>query len=183
MTRPMERLKALRTRLDQARASSRALRWSLDAAVILLVVLGVGAFQARGHVRGAAPQFTVATLDGAAPVTLEDLRGKPVVLAFWAPWCTVCKQESPNLDHVKELLGDQVHVVTVASHYQNVDELHRYMRERGARYPVLLGGDVLAQHYRVSAFPTVYFLDGEGRIKSSVVGYTTTAGLAARALF
>ena len=79
--------------------------------------------------------------------------------------------------------GDRGRVVSVASAYGDVAEVRAYMKEHEVAYPVLLGDDETVRAFRVEAFPTVYFLDAEGRIKRSVAGYTTTGGLLARLLF
>jgi thiol-disulfide isomerase/thioredoxin len=75
----------------------RLVRWGMDLGLIVLIFVGVNLWQTRDHVRGLAPALDVATLDGGR-LSLDDLRGKPAVVVFWAPWCTVCAQEADNLD-------------------------------------------------------------------------------------
>lgn len=176
-----ERLARVRQAWQRAR-SRRWVRWSVDAFVILLILAAVSAWQTRNHLRDNAPAFSVKTLDG-ADVSLASLRGKPVLLEFWAPWCTVCKAQSQNISWLRKLAGSRAQVYSVASAYGSKSEVERYVREKGVDYPVLLGGDDLASAYRIDAYPTMYFLDGDGRIKRSAAGYTTSFGLLWRLLF
>jgi thioredoxin-related protein len=101
-------------------------------------------------------------------------------VAFWAPWCTVCGVESQNLSWVRRLAGTRANVVSVAAAYENLDQVRAYARQHEVDYPVLLGDDALVRAFRVDAFPTVYFLDADGRVLRSATGYTTTLGLLAR---
>jgi thiol-disulfide isomerase/thioredoxin len=170
-----------RIRLARLR-QRRAVRWGLEAAWVIAVVAAVGAWQARSHLApGARPELTLPSLAG-PPVSLTSLRGKPVLVVLWAPWCGVCKAQSDNVSRVMRLAGDRAHVVSIAASYGDVAEVAAYVRERGVEYPVLLGGEHTARAFRVEAYPTTYFLDAEGRVKRSVAGYTTTAGLLARLL-
>ncbi|WP_375754523.1 peroxiredoxin family protein [Corallococcus exercitus] len=152
-------------------------RWGVDLLLFALLFAGVTAWQTR-KLPGAgtpAPDFTLRTLSGET-VRLEDLRGKSVALTFWAPWCTVCKAESSTLSTLRDTVGERAHVLTVAVAYDTVADVQRFVRERGADYPVLLGDDALQEAYRVDSFPTTIFLSPEGRVTHAAVGYTTRLG-------
>ena len=158
-------------------------RWGVDLAVLLLVFAAVAAWQTR-RLPGSgapAPAFTLRTLAGET-VSLESLRGKPVVLAFWAPWCGVCGAESSNISLLKRVAGDSAHVVSVAVAYDDEESVRRFASKHEVDYPVLLGDDGVQGDWRVDTFPTVFFLSPEGRVERAVVGYTTLAGLSWRLL-
>jgi thiol-disulfide isomerase/thioredoxin len=168
-----------RARWQQAR-QRRWVRWGTDLALVAALVTGIGAWQTRRHLSGVeAPRAVLAALDG-AEVSLDFLRGKPVLLAFWAPWCTVCAAESQNISWIRSLAGGRAHVVSVAASFENVEQVRAYVRDHGVDYPVLLGDDALVRAFRVEVFPTVYFLDAGGRVHRSATGYTTTLGLLSR---
>jgi thiol-disulfide isomerase/thioredoxin len=165
----------------------RSVRLLMDGAVLIAIFLGVNAWQSRGHLRGEAPVFELRVLDASAGeaasgerVSNVTLTGKPTMVVFWAPWCGVCKADSPAVSRVKSIVGDRANVVSIASEYESLRDVQRYVDDVGVDYPVLLGGKKTARDFQVRAFPTVFFLDSDGRIDSSVVGYTTTAGMLAR---
>lgn len=168
------------TLLRRARASRWA-QWAFELTVALAIVFAIGLWQTRGHLRGEVPARALPTLTGGS-LALSELRGKPVLLAFWAPWCTVCKAESQNFGWVQSLVGERAHVVTVASAYEDVGQVREFLQAHGAGYPVLLGDAEWTARFGVSAYPSVYFLDAQGGIKGSAVGYTTTLGLLLRLL-
>lgn len=158
----------------------RAVRWTVELLVVLAVVLGISAFQARKHLRDVPlPALALRDLDGAS-VALDALRGKKTLVYLWAPWCGVCGVESSNVAHVQSLVGDRARVVSIVVGYDGIEEVQRYVREHDVHYPVPLGDAAVERTFRVTAFPTMYFVDAEGRITRSVSGYTTTAGLLAR---
>ncbi|WP_224370571.1 peroxiredoxin family protein [Hyalangium versicolor] len=154
------------------------IRWGVDLAVAALLFLAVTAWQTRNLPGDGtlAPDFQLRTLSG-EQVRLSDLRGKPVVLAFWAPWCGVCKAESSNLSAVRRMVGDRAHVLTVAVAYEDEADVRRFVQEQEADYPVLLGESALPRSLRVDRYPTTFILSPEGRIEQATVGYTTRLGL------
>lgn len=161
----------------------RWFRWTTDGLFFLAILTAVTAFQTRDHLgSGPVPEFSLQTLDG-QQVRSAGLAGKPTLIAFWAPWCPVCKVESRNLSWARKLVGDRARVVSIAAAYDDVAAVRRYVADQGVDYPVLLGGEAQTRDFHVQGFPTVYFLDAGGRVKGSVVGYTTTLGLVARLLW
>ncbi len=170
-------------RVKRAYEARKSLRWVLDLTFVVLVFAGVSVWQTRAHLSGGPlPTFSLRTLDGTA-WSSTSLAGKPTLLAFWAPWCGVCKTESQNLGWARRLVGERANVVSVASAFRSEGDVSRYVAEQGVDYPVLLDDQGLAETLQVGAYPTVYFIDETGRIKGSVVGYTTTLGLALRTLW
>ena len=168
-----------------ARARERRwVRWGVDALLFVAVLGAVMAWQTRGLPGGGvpAPPLTLRTLEGET-VSLADLRGRPVALTFWAPWCAVCKAESSTLDAVRETVGGRAHVLSVAVGYRDEAGVRRFVRERGAGYPVLLGDGATQAAWRVEQFPTTFFLTADGRVERAAVGYTTRAGFLWRLFF
>ena len=102
------------------------------AAIALLLLLAVRAYQQRDLARGAAPGLAGRTLDG-APVSLADYRGAPVLLRFWATWCGVCKAEQSNVDAVARGLP----VLSVASQSGSANQVAAYVRSQRIAHRVI----------------------------------------------
>jgi peroxiredoxin len=173
----------LRAHFDRAR-SKTWVRWAMDLSVFALIFLAIMAFQTRHLLESGvpAPEFTLRTVDGEV-VRLADLEGKPTLLYFWAPWCGVCKVQSPTLSSFPKSRGEHVDVYGIVVDYGSVDELKAYIEREQIEYPVLLGTWEAAQYYKVGSFPTLYFLDEKNEIRRTVIGYTTGLGLRARLWF
>lgn len=156
----------------------RWVRWASDAVLLVGVLAAVGAWQTRGLPGGGepAPPLALRTLQG-QPQPLAALRGTPVVLTVWAPWCGVCKLESSALSQLQRLVGDSARVVGVATAYSSEAQVHRFLREHDVDYPVLLGDADTLRALKVESFPTTFFLSADGRIERAAVGYTSLPGL------
>lgn len=133
-----------------------------------------------------APDFTLQTLEGDT-VTLSDLRGRPVVVNFWATWCPPCRAEIPALDAVyRERAGDVV--ILGVDVQENPATVAAFVDEIGMSYPVPLDPNAeVARLYRVRAFPTTVFVDADGIVRHIVSGplnepllYTRLTELAGR---
>ena len=128
-----------------------------------------------------APDFTLPTLDGQGTQTLSALRGRVVVLNFWASWCPPCRAEMPTLARVAAAYADRgVTVLAVnATAADSREAAQRFLENIGVpSLPVVLDQNGRGvQPYRIRAFPTVYALDESGNIDGATVGYATTLGL------
>ena len=107
----------------------------------------------------------------------------PVLVDFWAPWCGVCKVQSPTISNLHRSKGDEINVYGVVVDYGSVEELEAYVEREEIDYPLLLGTWEMAGYFRVNSFPTLYFLDEEATIRRNVIGYTTGLGIRGRLLF
>lgn len=126
----------------------------------------------RGH---PAPQFTLATLGG-GEVALADLRGKPVILNFWASWCGPCRIEMPHLQKAHEEQGKEVAVVGInlTQRENSFDDVSAFVGAFGLSFPVALDeeGDV-AKLYEVRGQPASVFINADGTIHTVFYGPVT----------
>lgn len=159
----------------------RAVRWGMDFLLFLVLFAGITAYQTRNLLPSGemAPEFTVHDLDNNI-YTQADLTGKPTLLYFWAPWCGVCKVQSPNIAALHKKHGDKYNIYGIALDYGTDEELARYMQEHNIDYPTLTGGRATAQLFNVNSFPTMYVLSSDGEIRNTIIGYTPTLTLRAR---
>lgn len=172
----------LRAKDEAARSRARRWRsWLLQGGALLAVVIVVSTWQTRRHLASAepAPGFALRSLGGET-VRLSELRGKRVLLHFWATWCGVCKLETGALNAVHDGLGPDEVLLSVVADAEDIEHVRRAVNEHGIRYPVLLADDSVLTAYRVSSFPTNYFLSADGTVSSTSVGLTTRVALWAR---
>jgi peroxiredoxin len=118
-----------------------------------------------------APDFSLKTLDGKT-LKLSDLRGKAVVLNFWATWCSPCKAEMPwFVDFQKQYASDGLQIVGVAMDDSATDEIASFAKKMGVNYPVVLGKEAIADQYGgVEFLPTTFYIDRSGNIQNRVFG-------------
>ena len=119
----------------------------------------------------AAPDFTLESLDGKS-VRLSDLRGKAVLLNFWATWCGPCKIETPWLVELQKQYGSQgLQVIGVAMDDSGKDEIAKFAKDMGVNYPVLLGKEAVGDDYGgVPALPESFFIGRDGKIVDKIIG-------------
>jgi peroxiredoxin len=131
----------------------------------------------------AAPSnFTLPLLTGES-VSLSGLRGKVVFLNFWATWCPPCRAEMPDMETVHQrLTGKGLEILAVDSGEKSAT-VAAFIKRSGFTFPVALDADGrVGAAYGVSAIPTTYLIDRQGRIVSRVVGafpWTDSAVVAA----
>ena len=130
-----------------------------------------------------APDLTLMGLSGQR-VSLQELRGQPVILNFWASWCGPCRAEMPALEQVATRYADEGVVVLLVNQGEGETTINDFLAEMGLTLPVLLDSDLNATRlYRVQALPTTFFIDRDGRIQDLTIGGPMTdAYLSSRVL-
>lgn len=121
-----------------------------------------------------APDFTLTNLQG-EEVTLSDLRGKRVVLNFWATWCPPCEAEMPHMQQYYEKYGqeDNVEIVGVNLTYakEKVERVEQFIKSYDITFPILLEKDeTVASQYEILTIPSTYMIDRDGKIQKKIIG-------------
>lgn len=118
-----------------------------------------------------APDFTLESLDG-RNLRLSDLRGKAVLLNFWATWCAPCKIEMPWFVELQRQYASQgLQIVGVAMDDSGKDDIAKFAKDMGVNYPVLLGKEAVGDAYGgVPALPESFFIGRDGKIVDRIIG-------------
>jgi thiol-disulfide isomerase/thioredoxin len=158
----------------------------LVLAVVLALVIVIVAVWPEGagppppvaaEIGATAPEITASRLENGAAgptVTLSELRGRPVIVNFWATWCEPCRTEFPALDTVYRKYRQDNQLEVVAVNVQDPAEpeaLQSFLGEMGVIFPVWLGsGTGIDRTYNVQAMPTTVFIDRSGVIRHIRIG-------------
>lgn len=137
----------------------------------------------NGEKASAAIDFTLTDQYGEEH-SLSDYRGKAVLLNFWATWCTVCKQEMPDMQELYDEYKGKENVVILGIAFPEIagegsrEEITAFMEENGYTYPVLMDeSGKLMETFGIRAYPTTYMIDKDGEIYGYVNGMVGKEGL------
>ena len=154
----------------------RLLQWGGQLLLALLLLWGVEAFLSRDALGVSAPAIEATTLSGEG-FSLQQLRGTPAVIHFWATWCPVCELEQGTVD----ALAAEQPLITIAMQSGSGDEVRDYLQQQGVDYPVINDEHgLLSQSYGVKAVPASFVLDRDGKVRFVTRGYTSGWGLRLR---
>ena len=147
-------------------------------AVVLAGMLYFGFHMARRSASNArimkatpAPDFTLEALDG-KNMKLSDLRGKAVLLNFWATWCGPCRIETPWLVELQNQYGPQgLQIIGVEVGDAGKEDIAKFAKEMGINYPLLLGKEAVGDAYGgIPALPETFFIGRDGKIVDKTMG-------------
>ena len=129
----------------------------------------------------AVPAFNVTDLNGKT-WRLQDLRGRAVLINFWATWCEPCRAEMPSLQALAAQNPGRL-VVLAVNLKESEPTITRFVERTGLSLPVLRDVDgAIARAWGVSVYPSTVLIDARGRVKSVVRGEVDWVGPEARAL-
>jgi peroxiredoxin len=129
------------------------------------------------EVNESAPDFTLKTLSEKV-VQLNDFRGQPVVIYFWASWCRPCNSMGKMFQETHKRYGKDL-VILAVNIGETTDQVQKYLKGRNFSYPILLDSDqVMEQLYQIKGLPITLFLDTNGIIRSRQYGLMSNAELA-----
>lgn len=134
------------------------------------MLVPVGAFGVESLVGSRAPEFVLRDMDGKY-VSITALRGKLVVLNFWATWCPPCRKELPGLDRLYgDYLGQGLVVVAVSTD-STERGIRKFLAENPFRLRVVHDRDgKISQLYGVFSLPTTFIIDRRGIVISHIIG-------------
>jgi thiol-disulfide isomerase/thioredoxin/Flp pilus assembly protein TadD len=121
-----------------------------------------------------APEFTVFDLDS-HKVSLSDLRGKVVILDFWATWCAPCRKTMPLVEKFyTQSRPEGVLLFGMNVWERSPDKVKPFIEKAGYHFPILRGTNEIASAYNVSGIPTLVVIDKQGKIAYRHIGYDPT---------
>jgi len=173
--------------------SARKLRWVLTLLAAVLALLAVEAFyyfspppldaeqKALWVWQGVlAPDFSVTNLDGRT-IHLADLKGKRVVLNFWATWCPPCLEEIPNFIKLRSATSP-TNVVILGVSTDDLDAQKAFAQRQGINYPLTIMGNAPSPYQDVDVIPVTMVIDRNGIIQRVLFGPQEFADLKKYAL-
>ncbi|RMF46983.1 MAG: TlpA family protein disulfide reductase [Anaerolineae bacterium] len=150
--------------------------WSLAFAGVLVLLVFIGLMLRRAQqgpiqIGDTVPDFVLTTFEG-EQIHLTDLRGKVVVLNFWASWCKPCEQEAADLEAAWRFYKDQGNVIFLGVNYVDTEpEAKGYLAKFDITYPN--GPDLgtrISQEFRIRGVPETYTIDAQGRLQNAQIG-------------
>lgn len=155
----------------------RSRRWIVEVGIVGVAYATITRFQTSDLLADGtqAPPFSTLDIDG-KPLSLAQHAGQPLVLHFWASWCGVCRQEFGMLNDFDQQQGQLLALVAE----EPSDKIKDFVRSHDLRYPIAYAHEALVQAYKISAYPTTYYLTKEHHVSSSTVGMSTALAMRAR---
>jgi peroxiredoxin len=143
--------------------------------IVLISIITIALFagcteKAKESSTSSAPDFTLQDLSG-KKVHLADLKGRVVLLEFWATWCPPCRAEIPAMERLHTQYGGKgLTVLAIALDEGGWDGVKAFAEERKISYTVLRGTENVSSKYMVRLIPATFLIDKEGNIRKQYMG-------------
>jgi len=155
---------------------SRGIKIVLEVIVLVIIYVIAKSYVQRDLVSGTAPDISANLIDG-SPVQLAQYQGKPVLLHFWATWCSICKLEQKSI----QSLSQSYQVITIAMQSGDRQTVQTFMQQQTLSFPAIADSTgEISQNYGVNAVPSSFILDSKGKIVFTETGYSSEWGLRLR---
>jgi thiol-disulfide isomerase/thioredoxin len=120
-----------------------------------------------------APDFTLKTLDG-QEITLSKLKGKVILLDFWATWCGPCRESIPHLVHLyKTYQKNGLEVIGMNLDRGDIETVRRFAKSMNIPYPIVSTPEEVSRNFGITGLPTAVFIDKEGKVREKIVGFNS----------
>jgi peroxiredoxin len=137
--------------------------------LIAIFAAAMAVFALAQETGSVPPDFSASDIAGKA-VKLSDLRGKVVLLDFWATWCPPCRVEVPNLIRIFRQFRDKSFVLISVSLDRDLDAARAFVRDKGMNWVHIINADAareIAEKYQVEYIPSTFVIDRSGRVAAS----------------
>jgi cytochrome c biogenesis protein CcmG/thiol:disulfide interchange protein DsbE len=140
------------------------------AALAVALMVGCTRTEQQATAPAAAPDFTLTDLTG-KKVHLADLKGKVVLLEFWATWCPPCQASIPGIERLHRSYGGKGLVVLGVSVDEGAsDSLRSFVAQNGITYTVLRSDDAVLGNYLIRSIPSLFLVNKDGMIAKQYLG-------------
>ena len=161
------------------RLTAQLIAFACVAGLLALLVWSVVHQQHAPGIGATAPAFTLRRLDGPGTVSLASLRGRPVVLNFWASWCEPCKTEAAVLERDWTSYRRRGVVFLGVDYHDLNSDGRRFVSAHALTFPMLQDGSGnVTTRYGISQVPETYVLNRQGRVVAHLRGPISDPGFA-----
>jgi len=140
----------------------------------LLLALGLPAQAPAADLKDLAPRPAAALklpiLDGGS-MDLRQLRGRVVLVNFWATWCPPCRKEMPSMNRLNQLMQGHPFAILGVNAGESAEAVHAFLMQTSVNFPILLDEEGTSlKPWQAFVFPTSYVVDKQGRVRLGLVG-------------